>query len=255
MPDIIFRMNKFLIVPLLLFIVSCNPSEERTEAEQIIDRVIEKAGGEKYAKANIEFDFRDTRYTSKRDQGQYEFTRNITDSTGTTYYDVLNNHSFTRYRQDEKVEISDSLAGVYAESVNAVHYFVQLPYGLNDAAVLKELVGEDTINNEPYYEIRVTFKQEGGGADHEDEYLYWVNKDELTIDYLAYRFFVNDGGIRFRKAVNPRVVEGMRFVDYENYKTEDLSVKLENLDELFQKGQLTKVSDIKNEILKVEIQE
>ena len=246
-------MNKYFPFLLLLLIVSCNTSEERSQAEQIIDEVIEKAGGERYEKANIEFKFRKTRYTSSRNNGQYEFTRNITDSTGTTYFDVLNNDGFTRYHQDQKVEISDSLAGVYSESVNAVHYFVQLPFGLNDEAVIKELVGEDTINNKVYHEIRVTFKEEGGGVDHEDEYLYWVNRDELTIDYLAYRFFVNDGGIRFRKAVNPRVMEGIRFVDYENYKTDDLSVQLEDLDELFQKGELIKVSEIKNDILSVQI--
>lgn len=246
-------MNKYFPFLLLLLIVSCNTSEERSQAEQIIDAVIEKAGGERYEKASIEFKFRQTRYTSSRNNGQYEFTRNITDTTGTTYFDVLNNDGFTRYHQDQKVEILDSLAGVYSESVNAVHYFVQLPFGLNDEAVIKELVGEDTINNKAYHEIRVTFKEEGGGVDHEDEYLYWVNRDELTIDYLAYRFFVNDGGIRFRKAVNPRVMEGIRFVDYENYKTDDLSVQLEDLDELFQKGELIKVSEIKNDILSVQI--
>lgn len=246
-------MNKYLFFLLTLVLASCNSSEEKSEAQQIIDKAIENAGGEKYAKAEIEFTFRKNKYTSKRENGKFEYTRNITDSTGTTYYDVLNNEGFMRYQQDEKVQISDSLAGVYSESVNAVHYFVQLPYGLNDPAVLKELVGEDTINNKAYHEIRVTFKEEGGGKDHEDEYMYWIEKENLTVDYLAYRFFVNDGGIRFRKAVNPRVVEGIRFVDYENYKTDDLSVQLEELDDMFQKGQLTKVSDIENEILNVRI--
>jgi hypothetical protein len=51
------------------------------------------------------------------------------------------------------------------------------------------------------------------------------------------------------------MVNGIRFVDYENYKTEDLSTPLKNLDDLFQKGQLIKVSQIENEILKVEIQD
>lgn len=247
-------MNKYLLFLVLVVLAACNSSEEKSEAQQIIDRTIEKAGGEKYANAHIEFTFRKTKYTSSRKEGKYEFTRNITDTSGTTYYDVLNNEGFTRYHEDEKVKISDSLAGVYSESVNAVHYFVQLPFGLNDPAVIKELVGEDTINNKNYYEIRVTFKQEGGGKDHEDEYMYWIDKENYTIDYLAYRFFVNDGGIRFRKAVNPRVVEGIRFVDYENYKTDDLSVPLQQLDEMFTKGELKKVSQIENEILKVEVQ-
>lgn len=240
---------------MILVLASCNTSVERSDAERIIDRAIEVAGGEKYKKAHIEFIFRETRYTSKRENGQYELTRTITDSTGTTYYDVLNNEGFNRFLGEGRVAISDSLAGIYSESVNAVHYFVQLPFGLNDDAVIKELVGQDTIDNKAYHEIKVTFNQEGGGADHEDVYMYWVDSDTYTVDYLAYRFFVEDGGIRFRKAVNPRVVEGIRFVDYENYKTDDFSTPLENLDDLFQQGQLTKVSQIENEILKVEIQE
>jgi hypothetical protein len=248
-------MKNLFVLLFIFLLVSCKNDSSVSEADKIISKAIEKAGGEKYENANIEFKFRETLYTSRRDNGNFELTRTITDTTNTTYYDVLNNEGFTRYHRNEEVKISDSLAGVYSESVNAVHYFVQLPFGLNDDAVIKELVGQDTINDKVYHEIRVTFKQEGGGVDHEDIYMYWVEKDNYTIDYLAYRFFVDGGGIRFRKAVNPRTVGGIRFVDYENYKTDDVTTPLEDLDELFQKGELTKVSQIEKEILKVEILE
>ena len=248
------NMKKFFLLFFLLPFISCNEGSTGSEADKIIAKAIEKAGGEKYDNAVIEFKFRKNLYTSNRKNGRYELTRTITDSTNTTFYDVLNNDRFARFHAEEQVPISDSLAGVYSESVNAVHYFVQLPFGLNDDAVIKELVGQDTINKEVYYEIKVTFKQEGGGVDHEDVYMYWIDKDNYTVDYLAYRFFVNDGGIRFRKAVNPRTVGGIRFVDYENYKTDELSTPLEDLDDMFQKGRLTKVSQIENEILNVEIQ-
>lgn len=248
------KMKKLFFLLFLFTLISCNNEPSGSEADKIISKAIEKAGGDKYDNALIEFQFRENFYTSKRDNGFYEFTRTITDSTNTTYYDVLNNEGFVRYHGDEQVVISDSLSGLYAESVNAVHYFVQLPFGLNDDAVITELVGQDTINDQEYHEIKVTFKQEGGGVDHEDIYMYWVNKEKYTIDYLAYRFFVNDGGIRFRKAINPRTIEGIRFVDYENYKTEDVSTPLQELDDLFQKGELIKVSQIEKDIRKVEIQ-
>lgn len=248
-------MKKFHFLVFLLLLISCKEEAPRSQADKIISEAIEKAGGEKYDNAIIEFKFRKNLYTSNRKNGKFELTRTITDTTNTTYYDVLNNEGFSRYKGKEQVVLSDSLSGLYAESVNAVHYFVQLPFGLEDEAVVKELVGQDTINNKIYHEIKVTFKQEGGGVDHEDIYLYWIEKEDLTIDYLAYRFYVNEGGIRFRKAVNPRTVEGIRFVDYENYKTDDLSTPLQELDDLFQKGQLTKVSQIESEILKVEIQD
>ena len=239
---------------LAVLLLSCQQEEELSEADRIIAQAIEKAGGEKYEKAIIEFQFRENFYTSNRKEGLYELTRLRKDSLG-EIEDILTNEGIKSIREEKEVVMPDSVSTAIAESVNAVHYFVQLPFGLQNEAVITELVGQDTINNKVYHEIEVTFKQEGGGADHEDVYMYWIEKDDLTVDYLAYRFFVNDGGIRFRKAVNPRMVNGIRFVDYENYKTEDLSTPLKNLDDLFQKGQLIKVSQIENEILKVEIQD
>ncbi|WP_423819111.1 DUF6503 family protein [Salinimicrobium sp. TIG7-5_MAKvit] len=248
-------MKKYLVLLFVLSLASCNEQAPQSKADKIIAKAVENAGGEKYEKANIEFRFRKNIYTSTRNNGKFELTRRITDSTNTTYDDILNNEGFRRFQGEEQLSLSDSLSEAYAESVNAVHYFVQLPFRLNDDAVIKELVGQDTINGKVYHEIKVTFEQQGGGVDHEDIYMYWIEKDDFTIDYLAYRFFVNDGGIRFRKAVNPRMVNGIRFVDYENYKTDALSTPLEELDDMFEKGKLTTVSKIENEILKVEIQD
>ena len=248
---------KYLYAFIFLLVLSaCNSNKEKTPAEEIIEKAIEKAGGEKYEKAEIEFTFRENKYSSRRDGGLFELTRTITDSLGEAR-DVLTNEGFRRFRGEREEKLHDTLKANFANSVNSVHYFAQLPFGLDAPAVQEELVGEDTISGEPYYEIEVTFKEEGGGTDHEDEYMYWIHQEDHTVDYLAYRFYVNEGGIRFRKAVNPRVVEGIRFVDYENYgfgnnwETTDLK----ELDDKFQKGQLQKVSDIKNEILRVEIQE
>lgn len=246
-------MRKLSLLLLSLLLFACQNENKELTADQIIDKAIEKSGGDKYEKASIEFSFRKRKYTSERNGGLYEFTRSKKDSAGVEIKDVLNNDGFERYIDGKEVQLPDSLATSYAESVNSVHYFVQLPYGLNSPAVLKKLKGEDEIKGKKYYEIEVTFQQEGGGSDHEDIYMYWVNKKDFTVDYMAYRFFVNDGGIRFRVAVNPRVEKGIRFVDYENYKTDKLDTPLEQLDDLYEKGELKKVSEIRNRILKVEI--
>ncbi|MFD2516288.1 DUF6503 family protein [Salinimicrobium flavum] len=246
-------MKKLSLLLLFILMISCQSNEEELTADRIIDKAIAEAGGEKYNRSIIEFDFRKNHYTSKREDGLFVFTRTMKDSLG-KFKDVLTNDGFTRHREGREVELSDSLATVYSESVNSVHYFVQLPYGLDGPAVNKELLGEDEIDGKHYYEIRVTFNQEGGGTDHEDVYMYWIEKEKFTIDYMAYRFYVNDGGIRFRVATNPRVIEGLRFVDYDNYKTDDLDTPLENLDELYEAGKLTKVSEIKNENIKVKLQ-
>ncbi|WP_417364456.1 DUF6503 family protein, partial [Galbibacter sp.] len=115
---------------------------------------------------------------------------------------------------------------------------------------------EAEIIDKKYYEVKVTFAQDGGGTDHEDEYMYWIAKDNFTVDYFAYKFYTGEGGIRFRKAYNPRMVNGIRFVDYENYKLEPWkSVDLQNIEELFEAGKLELLSKIETEAISVEISE
>ncbi|MGY5847460.1 DUF6503 family protein [Salegentibacter sp. HM20] len=235
-----------------LLFAACNQEKELT-ANEIIDKSIKASGGDRYQQAEITFDFRDISYKSSRQGGKFSLERQLTDSTGTAYHDILNNEGFTRYHKDSMVVLSDSLKTVYGNSVNSVHYFVQLPFGLNDEAVNKELIGKDSIEGREYYEIKVTFNAEGGGEDHEDVYMYWINTRDFFIDYLAYSFEVNDGGIRFRRAINPRFIEGIRFVDYENYKTDDLSTPLEDLDDLFEQKELELLSNIENKRFRVKI--
>ena len=237
---------------LLLFLISCKQETKNLSAQQIIDKAIENAGGGLYESTAIQFTFRDIQYTSRRNNGIYQLTRSFKDSLGEVK-DVLTNSGFNRYRDSEIVSLTDSITTLYSNAVNSVHYFVQLPYGLNDDAVQKELVGQTEIEDKKYYNIEVTFKQEGGGTDHDDVYMYWINKEDFTLDYFAYKFYTNKGGIRFREAYNQRTIGGLRFADYRNYKIEPWeSVDLKNLGELFETGKLELLSDIKTEGIVVE---
>ena len=138
----------------------------------------------------------------------------------------------------------DSLANIYSNSINSVHYFAYLPYGLNDPAVNKEFLGEMAIKGKDYYKVKVTFDQENGGDDFDDVYIYWFNKETFKPEYLAYEFHVNGGGLRFREAYNERYVNGIRFVDYNNYKSVSDSQSIYEIDSLFNKGELELLSKI-----------
>ena len=137
--------------------------------------------------------------------------------------------------------------------MNSVLYFAQLPYGLNAPAAKKALLGKATIKNKNYYEIGVRFSEDGGGTDFEDEFVYWINTETFTVDYLAYSYATDGGGIRFREAYNERFVEGIRFVDYNNYKPESLDVSLTELDGLFEQGALKLLSTIETEAVGVQL--
>lgn len=236
-----------------MVVISCQ--EKELDADQIINKAIEVAGGEKYDSANISFTFRDKQYKSSRKNGRFHLERLQEDSLGNKITDIVTNSGFTRNRNNMELSLLDSIASKYSNSVNSVHYFVQLPYGLNGDAVNKNLLGKDSIKGKEYYEIKVTFNQDGGGTDYEDEYLYWINTSTFTVDYLAYSYHVNAGGIRFRAAFNPRIVNGLRFVDYKNYAEDDLSTPLENLDALYEAGKLKLFSEIITEDVKVNISE
>ncbi len=238
-------MKYIFIVILSLVLVSCNESQTKTlNADEIIDTSIEASGMDKLKISNITFDFRDVQYLASRNNGRFELQRKFKDSTGNVH-DYLKNKGFERYINDTLVKLSDTLSAKYSASVNSVHYFAVLPYGLDGASVNKNYLGEVKIKDKSYYKIRVDFNKEGGGEDFEDEYMYWVNTKTSKIDYLAYSFNEKDGmGFRFREAYNERYVNGIRFVDYNNYKPKDKNTKLELLDQLFIENNLEMLSKI-----------
>ncbi len=244
-----------LIIGVLTLFFSCQKKEKEVlTAQQIIDKTIEKSGGERYRKSTKEFVFRKGAYKGTHHEGDYRLERIIKDSIN-TIIDVLDNNSFTRVVNEQQIVVPDSMITRLGDGVNSVHYFAYLPYGLNASAVNKKLIGETTIKGVPYYEMQVTFKKEGGGTDFDDEFMYWINKDKFTIDYLAYKYAVNGGGIRYREAYNVRTIKGIRFVDYNNYKTDDLTTPLENLDGLFENGNLKLLSKIELENVSVSLEE
>ncbi len=241
---------------LLIVMFSCKQQNEKKEiphkltAQEIIDKAIENACQGNCNQTFIEFTFRDKTYSSSRKNGNYKLER-IKVEGEDTIYDVVSNEGLKRFINEREVTVVDSLITNISDGVNSVHYFAQLPFGLNNEAVQKRLIGEDSINKKSYYEIEVTFKEEGGGTDFDDVFVYWINKKEYTVDYLAYSYATNGGGIRYREAYNPRFIEGIRFVDYNNYKPESIDVNLSELDDIFVKGELKLLSKIETENVKV----
>jgi hypothetical protein len=116
--------------------------------------------------------------------------------------------------------------------------------------VNKKLLGETQIGGNKYYKVEVTFDEENGGEDFEDIYIYWINKETFRPDYLAYEFSTDGGGSRFREAFNERIINGIRFVDYKNYKAAD-TISVYNLEALFKSKELELLSTIQLEDISV----
>ena len=229
----------------LVLTTSCReqvPSPEALTADTIVTRSIEASGGDAYRDSRVRFTFRERTYRYYRDGDQRVYERETVTDSG-ALRDILKGSSFTRLLDSVEIPLPDSLQTLFGNSVNSGHYFAYLPYGLKDPAAKRELLGEVELEGSRYYKIRVTFDQQGGGDDFEDVFVYWFNTKTLFPDYLAYLYHTNGGGLRFRKGYNPRVVGGLRFQDYINYKAE-MGTPVAALDSLYAAGSLEEVSRI-----------
>jgi len=220
------------------------------DADKIINQSIEVHGGNLYEQSHISFDFRKRHYTSNRNGGIFQYTRTFEDSSG-TIEDVLTNEGFHRIINKKKVDLDPKKANAYANSVNSVLYFAQLPFGLKALSVIKKHISEVSIKGQDYHKIQVTFKKERGGEDFEDIFLYWINKESGMMDFLAYKYKTNGGGVRFREAIDRQKVGGILFANYINYKPSDKDIDFLSIDKLFNNNELIELSRIINEGIKV----
>lgn len=242
-------MKQSLIFALLFFLISCGPQEvkenhppELSDSEELIKRAVEAHGGGLYDKANYQFTFREKVYTFENNGSEYRYTSEYQTDAG-WQKDVLENGNFKRMLGDVELNLTTKDLNSYRESLNSVIYFATIPHKLTDASVNSKLEGETTINGKEYHQVLVTFSEDGGGQDFEDEYYYWINSENNRVDYFAYNYQVNGGGVRFREAYNTRDVDGVLFQDYINYSAR-AGTPLKTLSDLFQKDSLIELSRI-----------
>jgi hypothetical protein len=243
-------MLRFTVIIFIFIAIGCrNKNSGTIDVQDIIDKSIEVSGGNLYSSCNISFTLRDVRYELENNTGR-KILKRIINNDSTTILDILKHNGFERTINGNPVIVADSMAAKYSNSINSVHYFAYLPYGLNDPAVNKKLLGETQLGDRQYYKVEVTFDKEGGGEDFDDIYIYWFNKETFKPDYLAYEFNVDGGGTRFREAFNERIINGIRFVDYNNYKASK-NISVYELEALFKTKELELLSTIRLEDIEV----
>jgi len=251
------KKNLLSLLSILMLFFSCKPKElatstssamskkELTKAEKILSKAYNAHGGKKYDTAHYEFIFRKKKYTFHNRNSNYTYTVTY-EKDGSVNTNELNNDGLIRKVAGKTMELTKKEYDSHFGSLNSVIYFATLPHKLYDPAVKKSYKGETTIKGKGYDVLEITFMEEGGGQDHDDEFYYWINKETNRIDYLAYNYQVNNGGVRFRTAYNQRVVGGILFQDYINFKAE-VGTPLADLPILFEKEELKKLSVIETE--------
>ncbi len=217
-------------------------AEKLPKAEQLLLETFRAHGGNLYHTASYSFEFREKKYAFVHDHGSYVYSVSH-DDNGKVILDELKNGTFSRKINGAQTELTQKEISKYTEALNSVIYFATLPYKLRDRAVNKTYAGETTIKEKNYDVLEITFDQKGGGKDHDDEFMYWIDTDTKHIHYLAYRYSSSGGGVRFRSAYNPRMVSGIRFQDFINYEA-PVGTPLDSLPGLYEAGKLKELSKI-----------
>ncbi len=247
-----FHASVTLLAVVLLVTKSCEPLGSSERAQEIINESIQENGAHLFATKRVSFDFRERRYAAMRKDGNFIYTRSFEDSTGWVVDQLVNSIDFSRQIEGQPIQLTEEWQQRYGRSINSVLYFVEILYRLNDPAVNKTYLGKKTIKGEPYYVVKVTFDQEDGGRDFEDQFLYWIHEGDFTLDYLAYNYETDGGGVRFREAFDREVIGGITFQNYINYKPDSKTTPLEELPGLYDQGKLEELSRIVNTNIKVE---
>lgn len=238
--------------PFILIFMLMTACQSTDEARKIVDKAIAVHGGKLYDRMFVEFDFRNRHYTALRDNGYFTYTRQFTDSLGLVR-DILTNKGFTRTLNGDTVNLPEERAAAFTNSVNGVIYFALLPQALNDPPVITEKLGDVQVNGKEYHKIKVTFDANRGKEVHNDIFVYWFEKDSYAMDYFAYLFFSDGGGIRFREAFNTRKINGIVFSDYKNYALSDTTFDVTRVDSLYLENRLNLLSEIRLENIQVTI--
>lgn len=241
-------MKNLLIIPIGILLASCSTPNP---ARQLAEEAVRYHGFDQLASTPIRFSFRDATYSIDRSQpGKYVYTKafstldTLSGQTQQLNDTLINSAQFMRYVNGQPLELSTEDNSRYAESLNAVAYFFQLPLPLLDEAAQLELLPDTQIKGKSYRTLAVNFTPDQGGNDHQDTFRYYFDPKTKALSYLSYAYETNGGGIRFRAAQESPKGRFI-FLNYLNYKPASL-VPLDSLPSLYNSDQLELLSEIIN---------
>jgi hypothetical protein len=241
------------LITLGLILATLSSCEPQLTADRIVKKSIAYHNLDKLYTTPIDFQFREYLFHINRSVDPYIYSRQLSYIDSITYQPVvqvdslLGSTNLKRYQNNLRVDLTTEEATKYANSINSVAYFQQLPLPLTDPAARLELLTNTTIEGSDHYTLKVTFATENGGADPDDTYRYYFNSKTFALSYLSYDFHINGGGVRFRKAY-PNPHPPFIFLNYNNYKAPK-DTPLDSLPQLFERGVLELVSRIEGKVL------
>lgn len=237
----------------LTALAACEPvagPQGDPEALALLERSRQTHGSGRLDGAEVAFSFRGTPFVLRRDGSRFRYARTLTDERGRTVEEVVDNDGAHRFVDGVEAPLTADGAARLATAVNSVAYFALLPAPLADPAVRARMLAPDTVGGDVLDRVEVMFAQEGGGADWDDRYVYWLRRPDARIERYAYTYEPSPGdtsrtetGTRFRVPLGATEAAGVVFQDWVNLTADSVGA-LERLATLHEAGETFEVSRV-----------
>ena len=220
----------------------------------IVERSIEHHGGDLYRHSETALDLCSKsgcfQVVARVDGDRWAYT--VTGKSGGSKRRVVSSHDALEVWRDGDTEaVPAEEEQRYRDWAMARVYFCFLPYRLGDPSVRQQDLGLVDWDGRQLHKVKVTFEP-GSSTDAGDEYLYWFDPETARLEYLAYSYDDNGGGLRFRRAVNHRRVNGLLFFDQENHGANGPGLSVDDIDPDYVRDSMRHVSTVRLESIRVE---
>lgn len=224
------------------------------ERLEIVDRAIAHHGGETYRAITTELDVCSKsgcfHVLSRADGDRFDYTVSGR-AAGASRAVSSSGGELSVHLDGVAANLPADQQQRYRDWAMARIYFCFLPYRLNDPGVYKQDLGLVSWDNRRLHRVKVTFEP-GSSTDASDEYMYWFDPETGRLEYFAYTYDDNGGGLRFRRAVGHRRIGGILFFDQENLGVEGPDLSVDAIDEAYVRGTLRSISTVRLENIEVQ---
>ena len=248
-------MRTFSKALLCCFVLTTAALAAEPDRVSIIDEAIAFHGGDLYRHSSTELDLCSKsgcfRVRAAVDGDRFDHT--VSGKSRGAEVEVRITNDTVEAKQDGRsIEVGAADEQRRRDFVMARVYFPFLPYRLTDPGVFHEDLGIVDWDGRRLHKVKVTF-QPGSSTDADDEYMYWFDPDTGRVEYFAYSYSNNGGGIRFRRAIDHRRVGGILFFDQENLGAEGGDLRVDDIDAAFVET-LRHVSTVRLQNIRVDAQ-
>ncbi len=245
------RFSPWVLALLPFAALGEQPAE--TSRPAIVDRAIEHHGGELYRHSETGVDLCSKsgcfHVVALLDGDRFVYT--VAGTSGGARLEVRSSNDALEVRRDgEPLAVEPGGEQKYRDWAMARVYFCFLPFRLGDPSVRHQDLGLVDWDGRRLHKVKVTFEA-GTSTGAGDEYVYWFDPESARLEYFAYSYDDNGGGLRFRRTVRHRRAGGLLFSDQENFGADGPGLSVDAIDAAYVRDAMRHVSTVRLEGIEV----